>query len=101
MVVRCFIPKNVRIVSKNFLTNDVPLSVSRKAGIPYGTSQWSKKIDAACGAVVFDDEFAVVCSLYRSVMTTMKWFPVVVSGSEPKMSIVKNYRALRARNSFR
>lgn len=58
VVVRFVTQRNVHNVSNVLFTTSGLLSMSRKAGIPYGTAQWSKKIDATCGAAVFDDGFA-------------------------------------------
>lgn len=101
VVLRCFTPKNEHILSKNLLTNYGPLSVSRKAGIPYDRTQWSKKIHTTCGAVVFYDRIAQVSFVYRSFMTTMNCFPPLVFGSRPKMSIAIIFRGRPAGRRFR
>lgn len=84
-----FTPRNVHNVLKNLLRNCGLFSASRNAGILYCMTQWAKKIDAACGAVVFDYRIARVSFVYQSPMTTMNWFPVAVA-SGPKMSIATN-----------
>lgn len=45
---------------KNFVTNCVPLSVTRYVRIPNVSIQWSKNIFATCDAVVFDIGIALV-----------------------------------------
>lgn len=74
---RFLTPRNVNNVSKSLLTNCGPFSMRRKAGVPYYTTHWSKKIDAKLGALVFHDGIARASVLYRSIMTTMNWFTVV------------------------
>lgn len=43
----CLIPRRAQIVVRSLLTKWVPLSLRMKVGMPWGMSQWSKKIGAS------------------------------------------------------
>lgn len=101
MVVGCFNPKNVHNVSNNLLINCGQMSVSRKAEISYDIAQWSKMIEATCGALDFDDRIPRVSFEYRSVIMKRNWFPVVSFDSRPKMCIATGSGVMLAKNSFR
>lgn len=93
-------PMNLQNVSKNLLTNCRALSIRRKAGILYGSSQWSKKIGATCNAVVFNDLIGIANFVYRSVLTMINWFPVIDFGSGPNISMVLSSNDFLDQNGF-
>lgn len=101
VIVRCLTPRNVYNVSKNFLMNSERLSVSGKAGNPYGKTQSLKKIDTACGGMVFDDMTARAGLVYHSSLTKMNCFRFLLFCSGAKLFIAKNFKGRLARNTFR
>lgn len=96
-----FTPENVHNVLKTLLRNCGWVSVNREARIPYGTTQCLKKIDAACGPVVSDDEMAPVSFDQLSVLTKISRVHVVHFGSQPRMFIATNSKYLLEGNSSR
>lgn len=94
VIVRCVTRRNVHNGSKKLLRNCGLSSVIGKAGVLYGTPRWFRKMNATGSAVVFYTRIDQAGFLYRSLMTKMSWFPVVIFGSGRKMSIATSSRVL-------
>lgn len=69
--------------------------------MPDFTIKWLKKINATCGAEVFDDEIALVNFIYQSLMKMMSCYLLVVFGNRPNISMAINCKGPLAANSFR
>lgn len=100
VVVRCFNPNKLHIVSKNVLTNCVLPCFIYKAGIPYGTTQQLKKRDDMCRTLVFEVGTDLVSLEYQTVMISTNWLPFVIFGNGPSVPMSMDRSGPRAGNSF-